>query len=302
MISIISPVRNEAENLPLFYTTLVDVTQTLFYQWEFIFVYDESKDNTFEVLLELRANDPRVKIVKLSRGFGKENAMTAGLDFATGHAAILIDADLQDPPGLIIQMLELWEKGNKMVYAVRKKREGESWFKKQTASWFYSLMEKISTVHIPRNTGDFRLIDRLILDDLKSLQETQRFMKGLFMVPGYQNAPLYYQRKPRHLGQSNFGFWKLWSFAIDGITGFSLFPLQIASIFGVFLIFVSLFFGVPFLIFNPLESCDRLLVAIIFFSGVQLATIGILGEYIGRTYFESKKRPRYFVESTIGFE
>jgi len=300
LLSIVTAVRNEEKNIPIFYDRILNVMSTVEMTWELIFVYDESDDNTFALLLELHQKDPRVKILALSRGFGKENAMTAGLDYARGDAAVVIDADLQDPPEVMVEMVDKWQEGYQMVYGVRSSREGEGWLKQFSAKWFYRTMQKVSTVPIPQNTGDFRLLDRVILDKLQTLKETQRFMKGLFMVPGYAHTAVHYERPPREAGESNFGFWKLWNFAIDGITSFSLMPLKLASILGSFILTLSLLWAVILLFGNSPTSCDMLLPAIGFFSGVQLISIGILGEYVGRIYFETKQRPLYFVKETYG--
>lgn len=302
LLSIISPVRNEAENISTFYSRISTVMSKLSVSWELLFVYDESEDNTFELLLELHKKDPRIKILALSRGFGKENAMTAGLDYSRGDAAVVIDADLQDPPEVIIEMVKKWQEGYKMVYGVRRSRDGEGWFKKLSANWFYRTMQKVSSVPIPQNTGDFRLLDRIILEKLKELKETQRFMKGLFMVPGYAHTPIYYERPPREVGETNFGFWRLWNFAIDGITSFSLVPLKLASMTGSIVLMLSLLWGFILLLGGIKSHCTILLPALGFFSGVQLIAIGILGEYVGRIYFETKQRPLYFVKETYGLK
>ena len=301
MLCIISPVRNEAKNLPLFYERLRKVLESLDYDWEILFVHDESKDDTFELLMQLHSQDERIKIIQLSRGFGKENATSAGLAYSRGDATIVIDADLQDPPEVILAFVKEWEHGSKMVYGVRKSRDGESWLKKQTATYFYKVMHKISLVKIPKNTGDFRLLDRVIVDEIKKLKENNRFMKGIFMLSGYRHTPVYYERDARFDGESNFSYGKLINFALDGITGFSTFPLQLASIIGSITLFGSILWILGLLLGGG-ERCDYLIGVILFFSGVQLITIGILGEYVGRTHLESKQRPLYIVECTFGLE
>lgn len=301
MISIVSPVRNEEENLPVFYKRIVEVMEPMPYEWELVFVHDTSSDNTYDVLMGLYEEDKRVKIVQLTRGFGKENAITAGFDHANGDAAILIDADLQDPPELIPELLIEWQSGIHMVYAMRDSRHGESWFKKKSASTFYALMDKISFIKIPRDTGDYRLIDRMMLDDLKELKETHRFMKGLFMLPGYESKAVHYERDARHMGETNFSYWRLWKFAMDGVTGFSIVPLQIAWIIGLLMVISGILWSVG-LLFGSHGSCDLVMLGILLFGGVQLITIGILGEYIGRIYHETKRRPLYVVKDTFGLE
>jgi glycosyltransferase involved in cell wall biosynthesis len=300
-ISVVAPAYNESENIELFYTTMRDVLDSVTTDWEIICVNDGSKDDTLHKLLQLHHHDRRVKVVNLSRNFGKELALTAGLDYATGDAIVPIDTDLQDPPELIVDMVKLWKEGNDVVYATRTRRDGESHIKKVTASMFYRLIEKISHVDIPRDTGDYRLIDRRVLDDLKRLRETHRFMKGLFSWVGYKQVSLPYNRKPRHAGTTTFNYWKLWNFAIEGITSFSIAPLQIAMYLGFFasafaFIYTIIIIGKTLLFGTDVPGYPSLMVTILFFGGVQLISIGILGEYIGRIYNEVKQRPLYIVE------
>ena len=301
MISVVAPAYNESENVELFYTTMKEVLEKVTSKWEIICVNDGSKDDTLEKLLAVHEKDARVKVINLSRNFGKEVALTAGLDHAKGDAIVPIDIDLQDPPELIEDMVRLWKEGNDVVYATRIKRDGESFIKKLTASMFYRLIEKISHVEIPRDTGDYRLIDRKVLKELKQLRETHRFMKGLFSWVGYKQVSLPYNRLARNAGDTTFNYWKLWNFAIEGITSFSIAPLQIAMYLGIFASFFAFIYTIIIvgktLIFGAdVPGYPSMMVTILFFGGVQLMSIGILGEYIGRIYNEVKQRPLYIIQ------
>lgn len=301
MVSVVAPAYNESANVDLFYTTMKNVLEDVTSNWEIICVNDGSKDDTLEKLVALHKNDSRVKVINLSRNFGKEVALTAGLDHAKGDAIVPIDIDLQDPPELIPEMIRLWKEGNDVVYATRIKREGESFVKKFTASMFYRLIEKISHVKIPRDTGDYRLIDRKVLEELKQLRETHRFMKGLFSWVGYKQISLPYNRLPRNAGDTTFNYWKLWNFAIEGITSFSIAPLQIAMYLGILsslfaFIYTIVIIGKTLIFGADVPGYPSMMVTILFFGGVQLMSIGILGEYIGRIYNEVKQRPLYIVQ------
>jgi len=301
MISVVAPAYNESENVELFYTTMKEVLEKVTSKWEIICVNDGSKDDTLEKLLAVHEKDARVKVINLSRNFGKEVALTAGLDHAKGDAIVPIDIDLQDPPELIEDMVRLWKEGNDVVYATRIKRDGESFIKKLTASMFYRLIEKISHVEIPRDTGDYRLIDRKVLKELKQLRETHRFMKGLFSWVGYKQVSLPYNRLARNAGDTTFNYWKLWNFAIEGITSFGIAPLQIAMYLGIFASFFAFIYTIIIvgktLIFGAdVPGYPSMMVTILFFGGVQLMSIGILGEYIGRIYNEVKQRPLYIIQ------
>jgi glycosyltransferase involved in cell wall biosynthesis len=306
-ISIIAPAYNESGNLFPFYDRMKSVLDKIDPSWEIVFVNDGSKDNTMNELLELNQKDPRVKIVDFSRNFGKEVALTAGLDHCIGQVIIPIDTDLQDPPELINDMVRLWREGNEVVYATRAKREGETAVKKFTAYMFYKFINKMTRIEIPQNTGDFRLMDRKVLDSLNELRETHRFMKGLFSWVGYKQVSLTYVREPRFSGVTKFNYWKLWNFAIEGITGFSIAPLQFATYFGFFvsvfaaiyaiiIIFKTLFVG------PDVPGYPSIMVTLLFLGGIQLITIGIIGEYVGRIYNEVKRRPLYIVSKKYGIE
>lgn len=306
-ISIIAPAYNESGNLFPFYDRMKEVLDNIDPSWEIVFVNDGSRDNTINELVELRNKDNRVKIVDFSRNFGKEIALTAGLDYCTGQVIIPIDTDLQDPPELINDMIKLWREGNDVVYATRAKREGETAIKKFTAYMFYKFINKMTKIEIPQNTGDFRLMDRKVLDSLNELRETHRFMKGLFSWVGYKQVSLTYVREPRFSGVTKFNYWKLWNFAIEGITGFSIAPLQFATYFGflvsvfaalyaLVIIFKTLFIGAD------VPGYPSIMVTLLFLGGIQLITIGIIGEYVGRIYNEVKRRPLYIVSKKYGFE
>lgn len=303
-LSVVAPAYNEEESVEAFYNALTSVLESLTDSWEIICVNDGSKDRTLEKLVALHVCDPRIKVIDLSRNFGKEIALTAGLDYADGAAVIPIDFDLQDPPELIIDMVRLWKEGNDVVYATRTQREGESFIKRVTASGFYRVISKITHIDIPKDTGDFRLIDRRVMDDLKKLRETHRFMKGLFSWVGYKQVSLPYERKPRYAGMTTFNYWKLWNFAIEGITGFSIAPLQIAMYSGVIVSLFAFIYAVVIvaktLIFGEdVQGYPSMMVTILFMGGVQLVTIGIIGEYVGRIYDEVKQRPLYLVRETF---
>lgn len=302
-ISVVAPAYNESENVYPFYERMKKVLDEISHNWEIVCVNDGSKDDTLSKLVLLNQQDHRVKIVDLSRNFGKEVALTAGLDYARGQAIIPIDIDLQDPPEIIKDMVELWKQGNDVVYATRTKREGESAIKKATAYLFYKAINKMTRINIPQNTGDFRLIDKRVLQSLKELKETHRFMKGLFSWVGYKQVSLPYVREPRFAGITKFNYWKLWNFAIEGITSFSIVPLQLATYLGFIVSLISALYALE-IIYQTLvhgssvPGYPSLMVTILFFGGIQLITIGIIGEYVGRIYNEVKGRPLYLINKT----
>ena len=296
---------NEAENIFAFYEKVVDVLEKQSLPFEIVCVNDGSKDNTLELLLMLREKDPRIIVIDFSRNFGKEIALSAGIDFARGEAIIPIDADLQDPPELIPELISKWREGYDVVYATRTQRDGETIIKKFTSHVFYRIIKLMTRFDIPMDTGDFRLMDRRVVKSLKRLREQHRFMKGLFSWVGFKQVSVPYHRNPRFAGKTKWNYWKLWNFALEGITSFSYAPLQFATyfglsvalfsfIYGTFLLTKTLFYG------NPVPGYPSLMVAILFLGGVQLLTIGMIGEYLGRTYNESKHRPLYIVRDTYG--
>jgi len=246
--------------------------------------------------------DPRVAVIDLSRNFGKEIALTAGLDHASGEAVVVIDADLQDPPELIPELVEKWREGYDVVYARRTTRDGESFLKKSTAKLFYRFIQGVSRVQIPEDTGDFRLLSRRAVESLKQLRETHRFMKGLFAWIGYPQIAVNYRRDPRFAGQTKWNYWQLWNFALEGITSFTINPLKIATYLGLitsvgsftyalFIIYKTFAFG------DPVQGYPSLMVVILFLGGVQLMSLGVIGEYLGRMFNETKRRPLYFTNS-----
>ncbi len=300
LLSIVVPAYNEEAVLPEFHRRTSAVLDGLDMDAEVIYVNDGSKDGTLQVLRQLRAQDPRVGIVDLSRNFGKEIALTAGLDVARGDAAIVIDADLQDPPELIPELLRKWQDGYDVVYAQRESRAGESVTKKATAYAFYRLIQRMSRVKIPADTGDFRLLSRRALDALKQLREQHRFMKGLFAWIGFPQVGVPYRRDPRFAGDTKWNYWRLWNFALDGITSFSIAPLKVASYLGLsiaaFAFFYAMWIIAKTLIWgDPVPGFPTLIVVVLFLGGMQLMFLGVIGEYLGRMFDEAKRRPLYLL-------
>jgi glycosyltransferase involved in cell wall biosynthesis len=304
--SIVVPVYNEKENILPFYERTLKVMEGMQEPFEIIFINDGSKDATVDLLADLHRKDKRVKVIDLSRNYGKEIALSAGIDYSSGKAVIPIDVDLQDPPEIIPRLAEKWKEGYEVVYATRESRQGESWLKKLTAAMFYKVIGSFVHINIPPNTGDFRLIDRKAVDALKELRETHRFMKGLFSWIGFRQTGILYQREPRFAGNTKWNYWKLINFAIEGITSFSNIPLRLATYLGLIVSLCALLYGLFFfittlIIGNPVPGYPSLLVIVLFIGGVQLFCMGLIGEYIGRIYDESKQRTLYFVRDKIGF-
>lgn len=305
-ISIIVPMYNEEEVIDIFFTETLKIMKQLSLEWEIVCVNDGSRDRTLDLLLEWHSKDHRIKVINLSRNFGKERALTAAIDYASGDALIPVDADLQDPPEIIPLMIERWLEGYDVVNAVRSKRVNDTAIKRTTAKLFYKLINSISDVDIPQDVGDFRLLSKRACDALRSMPERRRFMKGLFAWVGYPTSNLIYERKSRAAGSTKFNYLKLWNFAIEGITSFSTVPLKIATYIGLLSAVLSFSYAV-YMIFNTLISGNSvpgypsLMTAILFFGGLQLIFIGIIGEYIGRIHDEVKQRPIYLVESMLGF-
>jgi glycosyltransferase involved in cell wall biosynthesis len=300
--SIIVPLYNEEEVMGQFHARLSAVMEGLGAPWEVIYVNDGSRDRSLAIIEGLRAGSPHVAVLNLSRNFGKEIAMTAGLDHARGEAVIVIDADLQDPPEVIPELVAGWREGFDIVYAQRRVREGETAAKRATAELFYRLMQHVGgRVKIPRNTGDFRLMSRRSVDALLRLREQHRFMKGLFAWVGFPSKAVLYDRAPRAAGTTKWNYWKLWNLAIEGITSFTVAPLKIATYLGLVSAVCALLFGAQIvirtLIFgNPVPGYPSVMAVVLFFSGVQLMTLGVIGEYLGRVFNEVKGRPLYLVE------
>nr|WP_315108587.1 glycosyltransferase family 2 protein [uncultured Campylobacter sp.] len=300
-ISIIAPCYNEEETIEPFLRRIEEILAQINESYEIVFINDGSKDNTLNVLLNAKQNFKNIRIINFSRNFGKEAALTAGLDKARGEAAIPIDVDLQDPPELIKELVAKWREGYDVVLAKRADRTSDSFAKRVSADLFYKLNGKISNVDIPNNVGDFRLMSKRVVEALKQLPENQRFMKGLFAWVGFKTTVIEYVREKREAGQSSFNGWKLWNFALDGITSFSTLPLRIWLYIGALVSFLSFLYGsfiiLKTLIFGvDLPGYASLAVIMLFLGGIQLIGIGILGEYIGRIYSESKRRPSYIIE------
>jgi glycosyltransferase involved in cell wall biosynthesis len=300
-ISIVVPFYNESESISFFQEAICLIFDKIEgFDFEVVCVDDGSTDDTLEQLVALTKKDSRFNVVELSRNFGKEAALTAGIDVATGDAVIPMDADLQDPPELIIEMIDQWKKGAEVVLARRVDRSSDSFLKKTSASLFYRFHNYLSSVKIPENAGDFRLMDRVVVDALKSLPEKHRFMKGLFAWVGFRTVTLDYVRSARVSGTTKFSGWKLWNFALEGITSFSATPLKFWTYVGglgaVFTLFYAFFIVSRTLIYGvDVPGYASLLVVILFFGSLQLISLGMLGEYIGRIYMETKQRPIYLI-------
>lgn len=305
-VSVLVPCYNEEASLPILYTELVKVMDSCkLYDWEVFFINDGSRDNTLSVIKDLRQKDTRISYVDLSRNFGKENAMLAGFDYVTGDCMVIMDADLQHPPHVILKMLEKWEEGYEDVYAKRITRGKESWIRKKASLLFYSLLQKTTRIEILQNVGDFRLLDRCCIEALKSLRESERYTKGMFCWIGFKKASVDFEQKDRVAGKSTWNYWSLFNLAIEGITSFTTTPLRFSSILGFIIAILSfglmLFHLVKALIWgDPIQGFPTLVVLILFLGGIQLLSIGIVGEYLGRVFNESKHRPVYIVREYNG--
>jgi len=301
LISLVVPFYNEAESIDRFVETIIPIIEnTRQFSWEIVCVDDGSRDLTLAKLVGLSARDKRFRIVELSRNFGKEAALTAGIDLSIGSAVIPIDADLQDPPELIAQMINAWKLGAEVVLARRIDRSSDSLLKRKTATWFYRIHNRLSKINLPENVGDFRLMDRVVVDALKKLPERQRFMKGIFAWIGFKTVTIDYIRAERFGGRTKFSGFALWNLAMEGFTSFSTLPLRIWTYIGalssvfclfyaVYIITSTIFFGVS------VRGYASIFVAIMFFGSLQMISVGLLGEYIGRIYMETKQRPIYVV-------
>lgn len=303
-LTVVVPVFNEEDVLDEFYVRIRGVKEKLDLDLHVLFVNDGSTDGSLSKLDQLASSEPWIGYLNLSRNFGKEAAMSAGLDHVDCDAVVIIDADLQDPPELIPEMVKLWRQGYDTVYGQRTVRHGETWLKRTTADGFYRLMQGVGRFQLPRDTGDFRLLSRRAVSALRQLPERNRFMKGLFAWIGYPQIALPYNRDPRAAGSTKFNYWKLWNFALDGITSFTTFPLKLASYFGfivaalafaygTFIVIRTLFFG------DPVAGFPALMTVLTFMGGVQLLFLGALGEYIGRMFDETKRRPLYLIEKMV---
>lgn len=299
-LTVIVPAYNEQEVLPEFHARLTAALEPLKKPCEILYIDDGSKDQTWAILNTLKNHDPHVSLIALSRNFGKEIAITAGLDHAKGEAVILIDADLQDPPELIPQFIAAWQAGNDVVYGQYTKRHGETWLKKKTASLFYKMMQH-STLQLPQNASDFRLLSRRAVDALKTLREKHRFMKGLFAWIGYAQQGINYQRSPRFAGKTKWNYWQLWNFALEGVTSFTIAPLKFATYLGLFTALCAFIYAIitickTLLFGNAVQGYTSVMVVILFLGGIQLMTLGIMGEYLGRMFNETKNRPLYLIK------
>jgi glycosyltransferase involved in cell wall biosynthesis len=300
-LSVVVPVHNESAVLPEFHDEVSEVMNATECAYEIIYIDDGSTDDSIDILNSIRSNDDRVAVIELSRNFGKEVALTAGLDHACGDAVIIIDADLQDPPELIHTFLREWRAGYDVAYGKRIDRRGESKMKILTAKWFYRVLNYLSDVEIPEDVGDFRLLSRRAVDALLAMPERRRYMKGLYAWIGFPQKSIPYVRQPRAAGVTTWNYWRLWNFALEGITSFSDVPLKVATylgvatsgfafIYGLFLLVRTLLWG------NPVPGYPSLIIVMLFLGGVQLICLGIIGEYLARTYHETKSRALYFVK------
>ncbi|WP_282939484.1 glycosyltransferase family 2 protein [Paenibacillus sp. RC67] len=300
-ITILIPAYNEEAVLHQLYTRLNKVIDIIpNYNFELLFINDGSKDNTIDIIKNMRQHDKRISYIDLSRNFGKEIAMIAGLDYATGDAVVIIDADLQDPPELIVEMINYWEEGFDDVYAKRRNRAGETWLKKFTANMFYKTLQRISKIPIQENTGDFRLLDRRCVEALKKLRETQRYTKGMFSWIGFNKKEILFDRDPRAAGETKWNYFKLADLAIEGITSFTIAPLRLSVLFGLFIslfAFIYMLFIITKTVLygESVAGYPSLITVILFLGGIQLLSIGIIGEYLGRIFNETKRRPLYFI-------
>lgn len=300
------PCYNEEASLPLLYNELVKLMNAhRDYDWEVLLVNDGSKDNTLEVMRDLRSKDNRICYVDLSRNFGKEKAMLAGFDYVTGDCMVIMDADLQHPPHVVNEMIAKWEEGYDDVYAKRKSRGKESWLRKQFSLLFYKILQKTTKIEILPNVGDFRLLDRKCIESLKCLRETERYTKGMYCWIGYRKAAVEFEQQDRQVGQSSWNFWGLLSLAIEGIVSFTVFPLKIATLVGIltslfafiymiYVIIKAMLFG------DPVSGFPTLLSVMLFLGGMQLLALGVVGEYVGRIFHETKGRPVYLVREYNG--
>ena len=306
VLSIIIPMYNEEESLPYLYDRLVRLGEKIeHYTLEFLFVNDGSSDNSLTMVKELREIDARVCYLSLSRNFGKEVAMGAAFDYVNGDAVVIIDADLQDPPELILEMLKYYEEGYDDVYAKRRSREGETWLKKMTSKTFYRVLHTVSRVPIKQDTGDFRLLSRRAIEALKSFPEKQRYTKGMFSLIGFKKIAIEFDRDPRVAGSTKWNYFKLMELAIEGITSFTLAPLRISTYIGIITSLCAMIYATFIFIKTVIYGIDvpgyaSLMCVVLFLGGVQLLCLGVIGEYLGRIFIEAKARPLYFIDEYSG--
>jgi polyisoprenyl-phosphate glycosyltransferase len=305
LVSYIFPIYNESGNIDLLYKTMSGLLKKHpEYHYEIVFVNDGSRDDSLERLIALQQKDDRISVINFSRNFGHQLAVTAGLDYASGDAVIIMDSDMQDPPRVSFELLEKWEQGYEVVYAQRRSRK-DGFFKKLTAKWFYITLQKLADISIPRDTGDFRLLDRKVVDELNKFRERDRFLRGMVSYIGFKQIGVLFDRDERHAGVTGYPLKKMIKFAIDGILGFSTVPLQLISQIGAFISaisFLGIIYAVIMRIVRPevtVPGWTFLVIAILFIGGIQLIMLGILGSYIGRIYSESQRRPLYIVSSVF---
>ena len=305
--SIIAPIYNETDSIPELYRRIRDVMDQTGETWELVMVDDGSQDGSTDLIRNLSREDVRVRPVIFARNFGHQIAVTAGLDYSRGDAVVIIDADLQDPPEVILDMIEQWQAGYEVVYAVRAEREGETWFKEFSASLFYRLIYRITDVDIPMDTGDFRLLDRKVVSVMGQMRERHRFLRGMSVWVGFKQTGVTYKRAARYAGETKYPFRKMLKFATDAITSFSYFPLQLAMYLGFIAAGISIL-AIPVVVILRASGSQAFfgqastLISVLFLGGVQLISLGILGEYIGRLYDEAKGRPLYIVSEEPGEE
>jgi glycosyltransferase involved in cell wall biosynthesis len=304
VFSVVAPVYNEEETLPVFYERMTAVMEGLGEPYELVLINDGSRDGSYRALCALRDDDPRVVVVDFSRNFGHQIAISAGLDYACGEAVIIIDSDLQDPPEVIPALAATWRRGAEVVYAQRRGRPGETRFKLLTAAAFYRLIRRLTSVDIPRDTGDFRLLDRKVVDTLVAMKEQHRFMRGLSVWVGFRQEAVHYDRQERYAGETKYPLSKMVRFALDAITGFSYVPLQLATTLGFVLAGLSLLGIVLAVVLRLLDVAIQgqttTLIAVLLLGGIQLIFLGVIGEYLGRIYDEVRGRPLYIVRETLG--
>lgn len=301
--SIIAPIYNEIENIETLYQRVSEVMDTTGEPWEFVMIDDGSSDGSTQAILELQTKDDKIVPVIFARNFGHQIAVTAGLDYSRGEAVVIIDADLQDPPQVILDLIAKWKEGYEVVYAVRSKREGETWFKLFTAAAFYRTIQRITDVNIPMDTGDFRLLDRKVVQVMNGMREKHRFLRGMSVWVGFRQTGVEYERAERFAGETKYPLKKMFKLASDAITGFSYFPLQLATYLGFFSAGLGVLGLLLLLIMRLsgslfLQGQAATLIAVLFLGGVQLISLGMVGEYIGRLYDEAKNRPLYIVRET----
>lgn len=306
LLSIVVPMYNEEEGIDTFFNVMDKVLAGIDMDYEIICVDDGSRDKTFALLKEKSLANPNIKVIGFSRNFGKEAAMTAAIDYCSGDAVIPIDADLQDPPEIIGELIQQWRNGFDVVYAKRISRDGDTVLKRNTAGGFYKLFNRISDVKIPENVGDYRLMDKKVIAAIRKLPEKDRFMKGLFCWPGFKSTTVEFVRQNRMEGTTKFNYWKLWNFALSGFTSFSTIPIRLGVYLGLIVSALAVTYGIYIIVKTLWHGTDvpgyaSMMVIMLFMGGIQLFFMGLMGEYIGRIYKEVKNRPIYYVAEEIGF-